>query len=85
MQTVNKSRFEIITHHGRPTTSPCILAVWALTAVPSASTEGAARKWNVVPPAISIDGRVVWVRTKAGQWKGGHLIRPSDPIFGQTD
>ena len=27
MQTVDKSRFEIITHHGRPTTNPYILAV----------------------------------------------------------
>ena len=61
MQTVDKPRLEIITHHGR------------------------ARKWNVVPPAISIVGRAVCVRTKTGQWKGGHLIRSSDPIFGQTD
>ena len=29
------------------------------------------RKWKVVPPAISIDGRGVWVRTKTGTRNGG--------------
>ena len=28
-------------------------------------------KWTVVPPSISIGGRVWWVRTKTGVWNGG--------------
>ena len=43
----------------------------ASRAVRSASAGDASRKWNVVPPSISIDGRVWWVSTKTGVWKGG--------------
>ena len=35
-------------------------------------------KWNVVPPSISIGGRVWWVRTKTGVWNGG--LGPHQPF-----
>ena len=44
----------------------------------SASPGEASRKWNVVPPSISIDGRGRWVRTKVGVWNGG--LGPHQPF-----
>ena len=50
----------------------------ASRAAASASAGDASRKWYVVPPSISTDGRAWWVSTKTGVWNGG--LGPQAPV-----
>jgi hypothetical protein len=61
---------EEVADDGGTATDTDVLALGRVT-VSRASAGEASRKWNVVPPSISIDGRGRWVRMKVGVWNGG--------------
>src|SRR5690625_6207898 len=52
----------------------------AVVASRRTSSGSASRKWKVVPPAIAMDGRGWWVRTKTGTPKGGLSPPPTFPV-----
>ena len=60
-----------LAYHGGAPADAYVLAICGLAGRLERLGRGASRKWYVVPPSISMDGRVWWVRTKTGVWNGG--------------
>jgi hypothetical protein len=68
---VDRARGEEVAYDGRATSDATSFPSAASRAASRASAGAASRKWKVVPPSISIEGRGRWVSTKAGVWNEG--------------
>ena len=57
MHVVDEPGGQEVAYDGGAAADPDVLAIGCFPGVSSASAGVAARKWNVVPPSISIEGR----------------------------